>query len=673
LRELLARGVGNELSLTFFLAVWLAGSAIGAKLWVRIGRGNASLSAPLLIAGTATVVAGLVLARLLPVPGAVTGEVAGPGAVILLGICILFVPALLTAGLFPLAASAGPSPGRAYVIEAIGALVGGCATTALMIGRVTSTAILALAIAAVAGCLLRRGWILAILLLVAVVSGLAGRLDTILFASGWGQRHPGLMLRDHRATPTRSLALSEREGERWLFADEAPREALDDPYRDDAVAALLLAIGPDAERILLVDFGQATVAPALIGAGVSEVVCLLPEPEDTLLVPTAHGVEFRIGDPRRSLRDLPIGWDRIAVSGPEAVTVSSNRLWTSEMFALMASRLAARGVIVAIAPGGEAAVGPEAEGWRRSVASALREAVGTTRTIDADRYIFAASPDPSAASLDPDSLTRRFRRSGRVLRTYPPERFGVEYPTHRLRTLDSAPANRDAHPAAFTHALGRWIRRAGLPVDLPHLPAVAVGGLLVLLLLAPLLLAPRLERDADAVLIATGAASMGLDLLVLMTYQARVGILQGGLGALLGAFLGGTAIGGAISTAARPRSVSGYLVAICLTQVGLAVLATFMLPRLPFDPTVLSTTLFAIFACALGVTCGLPFPIVAKRTSTARAWAADSVGGILGALLFLVCIRWGLSVTGLVLAALPLIVTTRFLGSRARSWSSVHP
>ena len=36
---------------------------------------------------------------------------------------------------------------------------------------------------------------------------------------------------------------------------------------------------------------------------------------------------------------------------------------------------------------------------------------------------------------------------------------------------------------------------------------------------------------------------------------------------------------------------------------------------------------------------GLPFPIVAQTTSTARAWAADAFGGMLGAFLFLSCIR----------------------------------
>ena len=78
----------------------------------------------------------------------------------------------------------------------------------------------------------------------------------------------------------------------------------------------------------------------------------------------------------------------------------------------MASRLAPTGVVVAIATGGEAAAGPEAVAWRRSVASAMEDAIGSVRTIDADRYIFAGSIDPGVASLHVDSLTSRYRRGG---------------------------------------------------------------------------------------------------------------------------------------------------------------------------------------------------------------------------------------------------------------------
>ncbi len=93
------------------------------------------------------------------------------------------------------------------------------------------------------------------------------------------------------------------------------------------------------------------------------------------------------------------------MSGAEAVTVASNRLWTVEAFETMAQRLSPSGVVVAIAPGGEAAPGPEARSWRASVASAMTKAIGPTQAIDTDSFILVSSRDRGIATLDPDTLT----------------------------------------------------------------------------------------------------------------------------------------------------------------------------------------------------------------------------------------------------------------------------
>ena len=137
------------------------------------------------------------------------------------------------------------------------------------------------------------------------------------------------------------------------------------------------------------------------------------------------------------------------------------------------------------------------------------------------------------------------------------------------------------------------------------------------------------------------------------------------MGFLLGAFLGGTAIGAALALRVAQESARTFLLRVCLVQAALAASATLLLPRLPIAPTIGATALYGLVACALGITCGLPFPIIAHVGSAGRAWAADAVGGIFGALLVLAFVGWGIPVTGLALAALPLLATTRLLGSRA--------
>jgi hypothetical protein len=454
------------------------------------------------------------------------------------------------------------------------------------------------------------------------------------------------------------------------MADDSPREVINDPYRDDRVAALLLAVAPRVESVLLVDFGAASVAPVLSEAGVERVVCLLAEPEDTLLVPPAPGVSCTIGDPRHMLRNVQDRWDVIALSGGEAVSVGSNRLWTAESFASMSALLDHCGVVAAIAPGGQASAGPEARAWRASVGAAMKEAIGPVRAIDADDFVFVSSVRSGEATLDPDTLALRYEGGGRQLATYPSVRFAVEFPRTRQCVLEAAPANRDLRPAAFAHALSRWARRAGLPARPPVFLPVLVAAIGVLLFAVPCVLRRSRNRDGTVVLVATGAASMGLDLLVLMTYQARVGVLQGGMGFLLGAFLGGTAIGAALALRVGLDSARAFLLRVCLLQAALAAGAVLLLPRLPFAPTAGATALYGLVACTLGVTCGLPFPVIARMGTAGRAWAADAAGGIFGALVVLAVVGWGVPAAGFALAALPLLATTRLLGSRAYILSS---
>lgn len=720
-RELLARGGGSEIALTLYLGLWLAGSALGARFW----EGRTVSIRPLLVAAPLAALIPLSIARFLPVIGSIPGEAPRPVAIGLAGLLVLFPMAFGSAGLFPISArdraGRGSSLTRAYVAEALGALTGGCATTLLVIARVPPVEILLLvaATAAVLSSPFRWGVPAGAILLLIGVSGISAHLDDLLFRHAWNTRHPGLRLEAHAMTPTRALALAGREGEEWLLADDAPREVLDDPYRDEATAALLLSTPPARPRaVLLVDFGASGIARALVQAGVPRVACLVPDREDTILARPPSGVRYIVGDPRRSLRRIEGGWDLIAVAACEATSLTANRLWTREAFREMSSCLGPRGVIVAIAPGGDAAPGPEARAWRASVASALGEAAsGPPEAIDADRFVLVGSARAGEGSLDPDTLALRYAKGGASLPTYPAARFLVEYPRDRRVRFATAPdirPNTDRRPAAFPYAIGRWLRQSGMATPPRWLLAVLIAGLAAAPVLAPVLASAILSRDrsaagrpasgADArraatVLLATGAASMGLDLLVLMAYQIRVGMLQGGLGALLGSFLGGTALGAMIgewvgnpsgsraasrapSSAglragprAGPRAEGrGILTVLCLCQAGIAVVTAVGLSRLPE-----ATAPYAVLAALLGATCGAPFPIASRALGAGRAWASDAGGGILGAILFLLVISQGIGIAGIAMAAMPLLAAIAYLprstapGSPSRTSDSARP
>jgi hypothetical protein len=105
LRELLARGGGNELALTLDLSLWLLGSALGAFWWGRPSRSCGLPFDGLLAGGCIVSIAAVAIARLIPQPASIPGEIPSPAAVVLWGACVLLPPAFRTAGLYPLAAA----------------------------------------------------------------------------------------------------------------------------------------------------------------------------------------------------------------------------------------------------------------------------------------------------------------------------------------------------------------------------------------------------------------------------------------------------------------------------------------------------------------------------------------------------------------------------------------
>jgi ABC-type multidrug transport system permease subunit len=90
-------------------------------------------------------------------------------------------------------------------------------------------------------------------------------------------------------------------------------------------------------------------------------------------------------------------------------------------------------------------------------------------------------------------------------------------------------------------------------------------------------------------------------------------------------------------------------------------------------PVAVAGLLVLLVALVLGAICGLPFPIVSMEATAARAWAADAVGGVIGAVAVLLLLSRGFMTVGLALAIPPLAAMTRVLGSRGHSWNSARP
>ena len=193
----------------------------------------------------------------------------------------------------------------------------------------------------------------------------------------------------------------------------------------------------------------------------------------------------------------------------------------------------------------------------------MREALPVVRATPGPDTLLVAGWSAAAVSLDPEILAARWDSRGIVSDSFAAALLPVLLPPGRVAAVETgladaasmADASRDDRPASFLHALARRQQTTaggGRVVGaLSRLPVVV----LVLLALLPSAVvtvrswtagvSPR-RRAASAAshaVAVAGAAGMGFSLLLLLSFQARVGALYGALGVLTAMFMLGLALG----------------------------------------------------------------------------------------------------------------------------------
>jgi spermidine synthase len=201
--------------------------------------------------------------------------------------------------------------------------------------------------------------------------------------------------------------------------------------------------------------------------------------------------------------------------------------------------------------------------------------------------------------------------------------------------------NRDFRPVVYLFGLleslerwspplARWVRRGSASsVTLIRAVAVATGGLVLALLIA------RVRRRGPAIafaMAAAGAASMVLQLVLLLTYQALRGHLYHTLGLLLAVSMSGLAAGASIAERVLPGKRG--LALACGGLAGVAMTVAVTLAIAPWRPGV-AVAAIAPLLLASGMAAGAVFTMAIRAAhrpqAGARVYAWDLLGGALAA------------------------------------------
>jgi spermidine synthase len=716
LRELMVVFYGNEISIGLMLASWLlwtaAGSSIAGNLVVRTQQPRCLMAAiQVLLAAVLpwTILAVRAAKGLLQT---VPGEVLGPGPMLLTSLAALgplctLSGALFTAGSGVYAKAAGASTGEAtgsvYLWEAAGSSGGGLAAGLVLVrylGSLEIACLLAVLNLAAASALaitvrpLRRA-------VIGAVVGMAALLSFFGAPRSWEAISEKRFWRGQQLIATRNsvygkLAVVGTEGSRSVYENGVVLFNVPDPAAAEEAVHYALLEHPSPRSLLLIGGGingsiaQAFGHPSLGRVDYVEldpaILDLAREyfPDEWRTLRTDPRVHVHVTDGRLFLKTTQSAFDVVIVNLPDPQNAQLNRFFTAEFFREAAQKLTPTGLLSFQLRSSEDYISPERGQFLRAIYETLGSVFPEVAAIPGETVHFFAARRAGILASGADELLARLH--ARHLQTSYVSEYFIPFRMMPDRVADlnthiqpgpegapAAPVNRDFAPVAYYFDVALWssqfhagYRRlfsalAGIPFGAL---VAALGMLLAALVAAGRLLTERRHRPQLAAgfsTAATGFTMIGLEMLLLLAFQAVYGYVYQQLAVVIAAFMAGMALG---SWLVMRRVAPAGMRVLAATQV-LAAAAPLVLlglfeaiGRASSTPGLLASR-FAFPAMALisGMLGGFQFSIGSRiffsGTETPHRpgtlYALDLAGSCLAAILFS---AWFIPVFGFLKTAL---------------------
>ncbi len=585
MREALEVTGGNELAVSLGFAAWLIGVGAGALAAVPLSRLTSSVVWGSLLAPPA-IAAGLMLLRMhrlliSVLPGAdptlfqlLTILFAGVGIGGLCAGCLFTVAARRIPHGRPLPVS------RLYAAEAVGALLGGLLFTFVL--EPWTSHLVSLCVAGGLLLVAASGWAASGIPRTAALLGAAA----LVLWSGTGgvaeisrkSLHRALaLIREGEVlsveeSPYGRLALLRNEDEYEILADGRTDHTFPDPWERPVPIHLALSQHPGPKRILLVGGGPTDRLEAALSHRPGRVVLTYLDPKvhdmcrpfwpaATRAALSRPEVAVVQNDGRRYLKYTGERFDTVVVDAPAPLSAGANRYHTVSFYEAVKRVLAPGGSMTAASAGSANVLAPEAARAAASTLATLKRVFRHVVVVPGIPMLFHASDADGVVTARSEVLAKRYRDRGVVSDSFSWRRFSSLMDPGRMADVSAqiakwpAVVNTDGRPLVYLANLQLWERslsRAG------EAGKRTVTGLLEryawVWLLVPIgIFAIRrggvrlrrrpVRRGALFPIATTGAAGMGMEVILLFSYQSIEGRLYTGLALLVALFMAGLASG----------------------------------------------------------------------------------------------------------------------------------
>jgi len=672
-RELVVVFQGNEMSLGVILACWLWWTAVGSGMLGRLAVRSRTPRAT--VAALQTALAFAVPLTVVTVRasgtafGATTGEVLGPGPMLVTALATLALVCLVSGGLFAAGSrlymvardrSAADATGAVYLLEAAGSALGGILASLVLIRFLSSIdialvlSLLNLASAAALALARPRRRAAAVIALVAafaVILPLGGRaLQSVSLNYLWR----GVELVESRNSVYGNLAVVAADESRSVYENGVVAFTAPDRAAAEEAVHYALLQHPAPSRVLMIGGGvSGAVAETLKHPSITHIDYVELDPAVLDLGREYFAADWLgvVDDPRVAVhhtdgrlflksaaraRRAPDAYDAIIVNLADPRTAQLNRFYTLEFFEEAGEALSPSGVLAVKLTGAENYIGAELADFLSCIHKTLREVFSGVVALPGPMVHFFASGDSGSLTEDPGVLVERLRERGiatqYVRDYYLPFRMSPDRMSELRDAIEpkpDTPLNEDLKPVAYYFNIVLWSTRFNEAFRGSVRTMGDAGFARVALLLAVAavlyvgasLAASRRRRRPRAgtggCVAAMGFTMIGLEVLILLAFQSVYGFVYHQLALLIATFMAGMALGSAASLGRRADRDAVVLVAIQAVAavlplaifVAIAASARIVTPAGVFAA---SNVLFPLMALVSGLLGGYQFPVASR-------------------------------------------------------------
>ncbi|MFA5143901.1 MAG: hypothetical protein WC522_07045 [Candidatus Omnitrophota bacterium] len=597
MRELLIIFYGSELSISFILASWLFGGAAGSLF---LGRFADTIKERVAVFGLLQLAVGAALPVIICIIRALRGSLhIAPGEIIpvfpmIVATLAVLVPFCAVLGfLFSLGSRIYKSAGKVYVLEGIGAAIGGGIAGCILIKLFNSIHIMAVlavmnfAAAAIllhfsgAGGLKKISSALAVVLLAVSLAIFAfngwERLEVYSLAKEWAPYE----LTASKNSIYGNIVLTKRPGQFAFFDNGLFLYALPDRQRAEESVHFALLEHPDPREILLIGGGAGgLVAEALKHPGarvdyveLDPLIVLMVEkhlPGEYSLPLHDRRTAVKNTDGRFFVKTTAGKYDCIIINVGDPYTAQLNRFYTREFFEEAKRVLRPGGLISFGVTSSENFINKELAAFLRSIYATLKCSFRDVLVIPGETAHFLATDEAGLLTYDYAVLMDRARVRGvgleYVREYYLSARLSAQNIAEINRVVTPVPGtqvNRDLYPVSYFYNIAFWTSRFRESLCTKIFAAVSRGalrkilfalyGIMTLVLVFLYSRKDAFKKMAMISLAGAGFGSMAVQMILLLTFQILYGYLFYKLSMILALFMLGLVAGGWSAVKLIPR------------------------------------------------------------------------------------------------------------------------